>query len=59
MLDRSHGLTFFSYFQVRDNILFGSPFEREKYEKTLDVTALHHDLELLPVSTVAFHQGFL
>ncbi|KAF5764677.1 putative ABC-type xenobiotic transporter [Helianthus annuus] len=33
---------------VRDNILFGSPFEREKYEKTIDVTALHHDLDLLP-----------
>ncbi|XP_076949695.1 ABC transporter C family member 2-like [Bidens hawaiensis] len=33
---------------VRDNILFGSPFERDKYEKTLDVTALHHDLEVLP-----------
>ncbi|KAL8228774.1 hypothetical protein R6Q57_013674 [Mikania cordata] len=33
---------------VRDNILFGSPFEPAKYEKTLDVTALHHDLELLP-----------
>ncbi|KAJ0758078.1 putative ABC-type xenobiotic transporter [Helianthus annuus] len=33
---------------VRDNILFGSPFEPTKYEKTLDVTALQHDLELLP-----------
>ncbi|XP_076899720.1 ABC transporter C family member 2-like [Bidens hawaiensis] len=33
---------------VRNNILFGSPFERDKYEKTLDVTALHHDLEVLP-----------
>nr|XP_043620654.1 ABC transporter C family member 2-like [Erigeron canadensis] len=33
---------------VRDNILFGSPFERAKYEKTIDVTALHHDLDLLP-----------
>ncbi|KAI7743910.1 hypothetical protein M8C21_032021, partial [Ambrosia artemisiifolia] len=33
---------------VRDNILFGSPFESAKYEKTLDVTALHHDLESLP-----------
>ncbi|KAK9055990.1 hypothetical protein SSX86_027077 [Deinandra increscens subsp. villosa] len=32
---------------VRDNILFGSPFEPAKYEKTLDVTALQHDLELL------------
>ncbi|KAL8236017.1 hypothetical protein R6Q59_017098 [Mikania micrantha] len=33
---------------VRDNILFGSPFEPAKYERTLDVTALQHDLELLP-----------
>ncbi|XP_022879360.1 ABC transporter C family member 2-like isoform X2 [Olea europaea var. sylvestris] len=33
---------------VRDNILFGSPFEPEKYEKAIDVTSLQHDLELLP-----------
>ncbi|KAJ0955996.1 putative ABC-type xenobiotic transporter [Helianthus annuus] len=33
---------------VRDNILFGSPFELAKYEKTLNVTALQHDLEMLP-----------
>lgn len=33
---------------VRDNILFGSVFEPERYEKTLDVTALHHDLDVLP-----------
>ncbi|MFS7924948.1 putative ABC-type xenobiotic transporter [Helianthus anomalus] len=33
---------------VRDNILFGSPFEPAKYEKTLDVATLQHDLELLP-----------
>ncbi|KAI7751096.1 hypothetical protein M8C21_020501 [Ambrosia artemisiifolia] len=33
---------------VRDNILFGSTFDPAKYEKTLDVTALQHDLELLP-----------
>ncbi|XP_048630438.1 ABC transporter C family member 2 [Brassica napus] len=33
---------------VRDNILFGSPFDRERYERVLDVTALKHDLELLP-----------
>ncbi|GKA84558.1 ABC transporter C family member 2 isoform X1, partial [Tanacetum coccineum] len=33
---------------VRDNILFGSAFEPAKYEKTIDVTALHHDLDLLP-----------
>nr|VDD06414.1 unnamed protein product [Brassica oleracea] len=33
---------------VRDNILFGSPYDRERYERVLDVTALKHDLELLP-----------
>ncbi|KAI3680994.1 hypothetical protein L6452_35774 [Arctium lappa] len=33
---------------VRDNILFGSVFEPARYEKTLDVTALHHDLDVLP-----------
>ncbi|XP_052621477.1 ABC transporter C family member 2 [Lactuca sativa] len=33
---------------VRDNILFGSTFESGRYEKTIDVTALHHDLDLLP-----------
>uniref|UniRef100_A0A7N0T3S0 ABC-type xenobiotic transporter n=1 Tax=Kalanchoe fedtschenkoi TaxID=63787 RepID=A0A7N0T3S0_KALFE len=33
---------------VRDNILFGSPFEAHKYDKAIDVSALRHDLELLP-----------
>ncbi|CAA0823750.1 ABC transporter C family member 2 [Striga hermonthica] len=33
---------------VRDNILFGSSFEPTRYWKTVDVTALNHDLELLP-----------
>lgn len=33
---------------VRDNILFGSPFEYARYEKAIDVTALQHDLDLLP-----------
>ncbi|KAJ9565724.1 hypothetical protein OSB04_001690 [Centaurea solstitialis] len=33
---------------VRDNILFGSVFDPARYEKTLDVTALHHDLDVLP-----------
>ncbi|XVF09347.1 hypothetical protein REPUB_Repub07fG0084600 [Reevesia pubescens] len=33
---------------VRDNILFGSPFESARYEKAIDVTALQHDLELSP-----------
>ncbi|KAK4493262.1 hypothetical protein RD792_017859, partial [Penstemon davidsonii] len=33
---------------LRENILFGSSFEPERYWKAVDVTALHHDLELLP-----------
>ncbi|KAK6917100.1 ABC transporter-like, ATP-binding domain [Dillenia turbinata] len=33
---------------VRDNILFGSPFEAARYEKAINVTALQHDLDLLP-----------
>ncbi|KAL1187633.1 ABC transporter C family member 2 [Cardamine amara subsp. amara] len=32
---------------VRDNILFGSPFDRERYERVIDVTSLKHDLDLL------------
>ncbi|CAI9089677.1 OLC1v1024296C2 [Oldenlandia corymbosa var. corymbosa] len=33
---------------VRDNILFGSAFEPNKYERAIDVTSLRHDLDLLP-----------
>ncbi|GKV32071.1 hypothetical protein SLEP1_g40702 [Rubroshorea leprosula] len=33
---------------VRDNILFGSSFDLGRYEKAIDVTALQHDLDLLP-----------
>lgn len=33
---------------VRDNILFGSPFEARHYEEAIEVTSLQHDLELLP-----------
>ncbi|KAA8519399.1 hypothetical protein F0562_013655 [Nyssa sinensis] len=33
---------------VRENILFGSVFEPTRYEKAIDVTALQHDLDLLP-----------
>ncbi|KAK8931125.1 ABC transporter C family member 2 [Platanthera zijinensis] len=33
---------------VRDNILFGSPFEPRQYEDAIEVTALRHDLEFLP-----------
>ncbi|XP_049399177.1 ABC transporter C family member 12-like isoform X3 [Solanum stenotomum] len=33
---------------VRENVLFGSNFEPTRYWKAIDVTALDHDLELLP-----------
>nr|GEX49465.1 ABC transporter C family member 12-like [Tanacetum cinerariifolium] len=33
---------------VRENILFGSKFEASRYWKTVDVTALGHDLDILP-----------
>ncbi|CAK9309360.1 unnamed protein product [Citrullus colocynthis] len=33
---------------VRDNILFGLAFESARYEKTIDVTALQPDLDILP-----------
>lgn len=32
---------------VRDNILFGSPYDKERYEKVLRVCQLTHDLKLL------------
>jgi hypothetical protein len=41
---------FFLTSQVRDNILFGSAFHSARYQKAIDVTALRHDLDLLPVS---------
>lgn len=43
-----------SSLQVRDNILFGSPFQPPHYEKAIDVTSLRHDLDLLPVSSNYF-----
>ncbi|PSS35050.1 ABC transporter C family member 2 like [Actinidia chinensis var. chinensis] len=33
---------------VRENILFGSDYEAPRYWKAIDVTALQHDLDLLP-----------
>ncbi|XP_038978154.1 ABC transporter C family member 2-like isoform X1 [Phoenix dactylifera] len=33
---------------VRDNILFGSPFQALRYERAIEVTALQHDIDLLP-----------
>ncbi|KAJ0621156.1 putative ABC-type xenobiotic transporter [Helianthus annuus] len=33
---------------VRENILFGSKFEASRYWKTVQVTALQHDLDILP-----------
>jgi len=32
---------------VRDNILFGSPYDKDRYEKVLEVCQLTHDLKLL------------
>ena len=33
---------------VRDNILFGSPYDPLHYEKAIHVSVLEHDLQLLP-----------
>ncbi|KAM3300245.1 hypothetical protein ACQJBY_041331 [Aegilops geniculata] len=33
---------------VRDNILFGSPFQPPNYGRAIDATSLRHDLDLLP-----------
>ncbi|KAL3360377.1 hypothetical protein AABB24_013687 [Solanum stoloniferum] len=33
---------------VRENILFGSAIDAARYDRAIDVTALRHDLELLP-----------
>ncbi|GJP74244.1 hypothetical protein CLOP_g4860 [Closterium sp. NIES-67] len=33
---------------VRDNILFGLPYDRQRYERAVQVSALERDLELLP-----------
>lgn len=38
----------FTFSQLRKNILFGSEFDPAKYWKTIDVSALQHDLDLLP-----------
>ena len=37
------------FFQVRENILFGSKFEYDRYQKAINVTELQHDINLLPV----------
>lgn len=33
---------------VRDNILFGKPFDAEKYNKVLKISELLPDLQILP-----------
>ncbi|GLJ53349.1 hypothetical protein SUGI_1137540 [Cryptomeria japonica] len=33
---------------VRDNILFGSPYDSMRYERAVHVSALEHDLQFLP-----------
>lgn len=35
---------------LRDNILFGLPFEHAKYDKVIESCALIPDLEILPAS---------
>jgi ABC-type bacteriocin/lantibiotic exporter with double-glycine peptidase domain len=40
---------------VRDNILFGSPFQPPHYDRAINVTSLRHDLDLLPVSSKSTH----
>jgi len=32
---------------VRDNILFGLPYDKERYEKVIDVCCLRHDINIL------------
>lgn len=34
---------------IRQNITFGSPFDREKFDKIVQVCSLKKDLELLPL----------
>ena len=33
---------------LKDNILFGKPFNSQKYDKVLEASALKPDLEILP-----------
>eukprot|EP00347_Sterkiella_histriomuscorum_P019725 403340529 len=33
---------------IRDNILFGLPFDQDRYEETIDICELARDLEILP-----------
>lgn len=33
---------------LRDNILFGSPFDQERYNNTIKVCELNADIEILP-----------
>lgn len=33
---------------IRDNILFGKPYDHARYEKVLEVCELRHDLSLMP-----------
>lgn len=35
------------HLSIRDNILFGAPFEEERYERVIDACALRADLDML------------
>jgi len=37
---------------LRDNILFGKPFDEERYNRILDACALRPDLQILPAGDV-------
>jgi ATP-binding cassette, subfamily C (CFTR/MRP), member 1 len=44
---------------LRDNVLFGEPYDEEKYNATIDACSLRFDLGILPkvclLSRILFH----